>query len=211
MTGSPGAPRSAVHKDGIRLRRLNRQQVQDLRDDLADLYVAAAPATGCRDRRDFLSRLDDDVRRPGFALLLAETTTMVGCVFGAPVGRGDLWWRGVDPGRRHTVARLTAEGRVVALTQVVADPHGQSRAVAERLQERLLSVRHAALGLTLVDPADRAARSALRSWGWQDIGNVARHPGPVTLRALVLPRDPGPEPPYEPPPDHAPLTADRDG
>ena len=186
LVGGAGAP--AV-KDGIRLRRLSRWQAQDLREDLADLYVESVPGAAgrrFRDRRDFLSRLSGDVRRPGFALLLAETTTVVGCAFGVPVGRGDLWWRGVDPAQRRSVAGLTAAGQAFVLTQVVADPHRQDRAIAHRLQERLLAVRHASLGLTLIHPADRASRAAFASWGWQDIGEVVGRPGPVVLSALVL-------------------------
>ncbi|MEU7321650.1 hypothetical protein ABZ682_14010 [Streptomyces griseoviridis] len=214
-----GGPRAAAHRDGIRVRRLSRWQTQDLRDDLADLADPAVQAVlskvsapagggGCHDRRDFLDRLDDDIRRPGFALLVAETTTVVGCAFGVPVGRGDLWWRGVDPGRRHEAARLTTGGLVLAVTQVVADPRGQSRAVAQRLQDRLLAVHGAALGLTLVDPADRAVRSAFRSWGWQDIGDVVRYPGPVVRRALVLARDPRAPAASPDPPPHGTAPAD---
>jgi hypothetical protein len=194
-----GGLHGPVLKDAIRLRRLSRQQAQDLREDLADLYVESRPGAAgqrYRDRRDFLRRLACDVRRPGFALLLAETTTVVGCAFGVPVGRGDLWWRGVAPAPRRSVARLTAAGQAFALTQVVADPHGQNRAIAHRLQEHLLTARHASLGLTLVPPADRAVRAAFESWGWQDIGEVVRFPGPVVLRALVLPSAVPPEPAY---------------
>jgi hypothetical protein len=194
-----GGTREPVLKDAIRLRRLSRWQAQDLRDDLADLYVESAPGVAgarYRDRRDFLRRLAGDVRRPGFALLLAETTTVVGCSFGVPVGREDLWWRGVAPAPRRNVAQLTIAGRVFGLTQIVCDPHGQNRAIAHRLQEHLLAARHASLGLALVRPADRAERTAFASWGWQDIGEVVRFPGPVVLRALVLPPGETPEPAY---------------
>jgi hypothetical protein len=194
-----GGTREPVFKDGIRLRRLSRWQTQDLREDLADLYVASGSGVAgkrYRDRRDFLCRLASDVRRPGFALLLAETTAVIGCAFGVPVGRGDLWWRGVDPAQRRSVARLTAAGQAFTLTQVVADPHGQNRAIALRLQERLLAARHASLGLTLVHPADRASRAAFASWGWQDIGDVVGFPGPVVLRALVLRQGESPEAAY---------------
>ncbi|MFJ9422754.1 hypothetical protein [Streptomyces sp. NPDC101249] len=206
---SPGGPRAAAHKDGIRVRPLSRWQAQDLRADLADLCVRPSPAA-VGDRRDFLGRFDDALRRPGFTLLVAETTTVVGCAYGVPVGRGDLWWRDVDRGRRPAAARLTTEGRVLAVTQVVADPRGQSRAVARRLQERLLALRDAALGLTLLDPADRAARSALASWGWQDIGDVVRFPGPVVRRALVLERG-AREPSVPPPPAHGTASAPGGG
>jgi len=161
-----------------------------MREDLADLYVkSAVGAAGeqYRDREGFLRRLADDVRRPGFALLAAETTTMVGYAFGHPVGRDGSWWRGFGGALPWSIGQLTASEQVFTLTQVVAHPHEQNRDIADRLQERLLTDRHAALGVTLVHPYDRAARTAFQSWGWLEIGEIVRLPGPVTLRVLILP------------------------
>ncbi|MGW0632856.1 hypothetical protein [Streptomyces sp. NPDC002758] len=176
--------------NAIRLRRLNRGQAESLREDLADLYVKSAVGAGgeeYRDREGFLRRLAGDVRRPGFALLVAETTALVGYAFGYPVGRDGSWWRGFGGALPWSIGQLTAAGQVFALTQVVAHPHDQNRDIAGRLQERLLTDWHAVLGVTLVHPYDRAAYAAFRSWGWLELGEIVRLPRPVTLRVLVLP------------------------
>ncbi|MDF2270717.1 hypothetical protein P2Q00_35615 [Streptomyces coacervatus] len=150
-----------------------------------------------RDREGFLRRLAGDIRRPGFALLIAETTTLAGCAFGFPIGRDGSWWRGFAGALPWSIGQLTAAGQVFALTQVVAHPHEQNRDIADRLQERLLTDLHTSLGVTLVHPYDRAARTAFQSWGWLEIGEMVRLPGPVALRVLVLPvaRSPRPDSP----------------
>ena len=74
-------------KDGIRLRRLTRRQAEDMREDIADLAaesVAGTAGEAYHDRGDFLHRIAVTARRPGFALLVAETTVLVGCAFGFP-------------------------------------------------------------------------------------------------------------------------------
>jgi hypothetical protein len=183
--------------NAIRLRRLSRGQAEDLRENLADLYVQSAIGAGGREYRDregFLRRLAGDIRRPGFALLVAETTTLAGYTFGFPVGRDGSWWRGFAGTLPWSIGQFTAAGQVFTLTQVVAHPHEQNRDIAGRLQERLLTDLHASLGVTLVPPYDRAARTAFQSWGWLEIGEIVRLPGPVALRVLVLPVAPSPRP-----------------
>ncbi|MFF3456734.1 hypothetical protein ACFYXH_20840 [Streptomyces sp. NPDC002730] len=173
----------------IRLRRLNRWQAEGLKEDLADLYVEStdtAAGEEYRNRQAFLRRLTDDVRRPGFAMLIAETTTLAGCAFGFPVRRDGSWWRGFDGTLPQSIEQLTASGHVFAITEIVVHPHEQDRDLARRLQERLLADHQASLGATLVDQADRATYAAFQSWGWQEIGEVRRPPGPAVTRALVL-------------------------
>jgi hypothetical protein len=187
-------PRKGVDEpallNAIRLRRLNRGQAESLRENLADLYVKSAVGAGgeeYRDREGFLRRLAGALRRPGFALLVAETTTLAGYAFGFPVGRDGSWWRGFGGAAPWSIGQLTTAGQVFALTQVVAHPHEQNRDIADRLQERLLTDLHAALGVTLVHLSDRAALAAFLSWGWLDIGELRRPAGPTTFRALVFP------------------------
>ncbi|MFG3028398.1 hypothetical protein ACGFZJ_07595 [Streptomyces sp. NPDC048253] len=198
--GEGGTP-SAM--DALRLRRLNRWQAETLKEDLADLYVEssrAQPGEGYRDREAFLRRLTGAVRRPGFALLIAESTAFAGCVYGFPVRREGTWWRGFDGPLPRSVEQLTASGHVFAITETLVHPHADGQRLARRLQYRLLADHHASLGATLVEQADSAVRNAFLSWGWQDIGLVRRpsdqqllRPSdPVVLRALVLPLGLGP-------------------
>jgi hypothetical protein len=189
--------------DALRLRRLNRWQAETLKEDLADLYVEcsrARPGEGYRGREAFLRRFTGAVRRPGFALLIAESTAFAGCVYGFPVRREGTWWRGFDGPLPRSVEQLTASGHVFAITETLVHPHTDDKDLARRLQRRLLADHHASLGATLVDQADSAVCDAFMSWGWQDIGLVRRSSDqrslrpsdPVVLRALVLPLGLGP-------------------
>ncbi|WP_327351509.1 GNAT family N-acetyltransferase [Streptomyces sp. NBC_01304] len=177
--------------DTVRLRRLNRWQAEDLREDLADLYVESSttrPGEEFRGRQEFLHRLADNVQMPGFVMLIAEAQSVVGCAYGFPVVRDGSWWQGFDGPLPQNIEQLTASGHVFAITEVVVHPHGQHRGLARRLQERLLADHQASLGITSVDRSDRTACAALQSWGWQDVGEIRREPpGATALRVLVLP------------------------
>ncbi|MER5600007.1 STAS domain-containing protein [Streptomyces sp. NPDC002265] len=180
-------------KDGIRLRRLTRWQAEDMREDMADLAaesVAGTPGKAYHRRGDFLCRLVACARRPGFALLVAETTELVGCAFGFPVGPGSSGRRGFGGTLQESIQRLTSRARFVVLTQVVAHPHAQHRDIAHRLQQRLLTDLHSSLGVALLHPADRAGQAAFSSWGWENMGVVVGLPGPVTPCMLILHTEP---------------------
>ncbi|MEV6029003.1 STAS domain-containing protein [Streptomyces sp. NPDC052036] len=180
-----------VVKDGIRLRRLTRWQAEAMSEDIADLaveFVAGLSATAYRERGDFLRRLAVSARRPGFALLVAETTVLVGCVFGFPVGPCGRSERGLQ----ESVQRLTGCARFLFLTQVVAHQHTQHRDIGRRLQQRLLADRHTALGVTLLPAADQAGQAAFESWGWRNCGEMVGFPDRGASCVLVLFQEGGP-------------------
>ncbi|WP_246101074.1 hypothetical protein [Streptomyces cyaneus] len=199
MTAEPGRGQSREPGDGqppavapARLRRLSRWLVEGLREDLARLYVeshATAPGDPYRrpSRQNFLNRLTVDMRRPGFAMVIAETDSLTGCAFGFPVGGDGSWWLGFDGALPRSIEQLTASGNVFAFAAILIRPHPQDRELARRVQERLLTDHQASLGATLVDRADRPTLAALRSWGWLDVGELRRPAGATTFRALVLP------------------------
>ncbi|MDF3145215.1 MULTISPECIES: hypothetical protein [unclassified Streptomyces] len=199
MTAEPGRGQSRKPGDGepsavapARLRRLSRWLVEGLREDLARLYVesrATAPGDPYRrpSRQNFLNRLTVDMRRPGFAMVIAETDSLTGCAFGFPVGGDGSWWLGFDRALPRGIEQLTASGSVFAFAAILIRPHPQDRELARRVQERLLTDHQASLGTTLVDRADRPTLAALRSWGWLDVGELRRPAGATTFRALVLP------------------------
>ncbi|WP_369250641.1 hypothetical protein [Streptomyces sp. R41] len=138
-------------------------------------------------RRHFLNRLTADIRRPGFAMVIAETDGLVGCAFGFPVCSHGFWWLGFDGALPRGIEQLIASSGVFAITDLLVRPHPQDQEVARRLQERLLADQQASLGATLVDGADHPTLAALRSWGWLDVGEIWK---PITarlLRVLVLP------------------------
>jgi hypothetical protein len=199
MTAGPGRGQSRTPGDGepsavapARLRRLSRWLVEDLREDLVALYVESR-ATPQGDpyrrpsRQNFLNRLTVDMRRPGFAMVVAETDSLTGCAFGFPVGGDGSWWLGFDGALPAGIEQLTVSGDVFAFTGVLIPPHPQDRKLARRVQERLLTDHQASLGATLVDRTDRPTLTALHSWGWLDIGELRRPTGATTFRALVLP------------------------
>lgn len=144
MTAGPGRGQSRTPGEGVapaRLRRLNRRLVQDLREDLAGLYVESrvpAPGNACRrpGRQDFLN---------------AESDGLTGCAFGFPVRGDGSWWLGFDGVLPRGVGQLTVSGRAFAFGDILIRPHPQDRELARRVQKRLLTDHQASLGATLVD------------------------------------------------------------
>ena len=172
------------------LRRLNRWQAERQREDLADLYVECCgiePGEEFHHREKFKHRMVSNARHPGFDMLVAETGTLVGFVFGIPVDRDGSWWQGFIGGVPPYVEQLTASGHVFAVTDLVVHPYARHHGVAGHLLDRLLGDHHASLGVCLVDEADHGVYAALQAWGWQEIGEVRRAPAGSVLRALVLP------------------------
>ncbi|MFF3610667.1 hypothetical protein [Streptomyces sp. NPDC002580] len=172
---------------------MNRGLAQGLSGKLTDLYVdshetSSRPDAYCRpSRRNFLNRLTADIRRPGFAMVIAETDCLVGCAFGFPVHSDGFWWIGLDGALLRGVEQLAADGGIFAITDVLVPPHPQDAHVARRLQRRLLADHRTSLGATLVDRADHPTLTTLRSWGWLDVGEFWKPAGATLLRVLVLP------------------------
>jgi hypothetical protein len=171
---------------------VNPWLVDSPREELAGLYVesrAAAPGDPYRrpSHQNFLNRLTVDMRLPGFAMVIAETDSMMGCAFGFPVRGDGSWWLGFDGALPCSIEQLTVSGNVFAFADILIRPHPQDRELARRVQERLLTDHQASLGATLVDRADHPTLAALRSWEWLDIGELRRPAGATTFRALVLP------------------------
>ncbi|MFI8090350.1 hypothetical protein ACIF9R_18835 [Streptomyces sp. NPDC086080] len=127
------------------------------------------------------------MRRPGFAMVIAETHSLMGCAFGFPVLGDGSWWLGFEGTLPRSVGQLTVCGGVFTFADIMIRPHPQDQELARRVQERLLTDHQASLGATLVDQADRPTLATLRSWGWLDIGELRRPLGATTFRALVLP------------------------
>lgn len=137
----------------VRLRRVNRRLAQGLGGELADLYVASRE-TSSREayrrpsRRHYLNRLASDIRRPGFAMVIAETDGLVGCAFGFPIRGDGFRWLGCDGASPHSIEQLTESGSVFAITDTLVRPHPQGEDVTRRLQDRLLTGQRATLGAT---------------------------------------------------------------
>ncbi|BCM67886.1 hypothetical protein EASAB2608_03220 [Streptomyces sp. EAS-AB2608] len=194
--GRPRRERGSSPQEGERLRPLSRGQVDDRLKELGDLYAEVSgggPWAWNEARAAFLRRLAADARRPGFSLLIAETTVLTGCAYGFPAGGAGPWWAAVEEGVRCGLLRRIAPGRLFVVSGIVVPSRVrreyQDRAwnLARRLQRRLLADHGAALGVTLVGSRDDGTVEALRSWGWRSAGDAplaAVPPGPC--RVLVL-------------------------
>lgn len=219
-TGMPGRPRTppeqphpARHRQGPSpergelVRPLTRYQIADHMAELGELYTNTLPSRPrafdhpTQDRSAaFLRRLAGHMRRPGFELLVAETTgpsgatVITACAYGFPVGGDDSpWWQELDGYLPANLLRLAAPGGLFAIGDILVErrvrtqDQGRDWNLARRLQTRLLDDHTAALGVMLVDRGDAAALEALQSWGWSclptETGGMS-WPGP--RRLLVL-------------------------
>jgi anti-anti-sigma factor len=178
--------------EGVRLRRLSRWQTEAMGEDIADLAVASVAGTAgeaYNEGREVLRRLAVSARHPGFALLVAETTELVGCAYGFPVGEDGSGQQDHDETLLKCIGRLTSCAEFVVLTQFVAHPHPRNRDIARRLQQHLLADRNSPLGVTLLHPADRAGQATFTSWGWRNMGEIVGLPGPFAPCVMTLPRE----------------------
>ncbi|MGW3144297.1 MULTISPECIES: hypothetical protein [Streptomyces] len=183
-------------QEGERLRPLTRCQVEDRLQELGDLYAEVSgggPWAWNQARTVFLRHLAADTRRPGFLLLIAETTALTGCAYGFPAGSAGPWWEGFDGHLPGNLLSRAASGRLFVVSEIVVPPRVrreyQDRAwnLARRLQRRLLADRGAVLGVTLVDSGDDGTVEALGSWGWRSAGDDALTALPTSpFRVLVL-------------------------
>lgn len=192
----PRPERGSSPGEGERLRPLTRRQIEDRRQELGDLYAETSgggPWAWNQDRDAFLRRLAADVRRPGFELLIAETTALTGCAYGFPVPGDGPWWErsgGCLPGK---LLRLAAAGRLFVVCGILVPPRvrrenqGRSWNLARRLQRRLLTDHGAAVGVVLVNRSDHKTAEALRSWGWRYLEGDPPRTSPLgPFRVLVL-------------------------
>lgn len=170
-------------REGARLRPLTRGQVEDRLQELGDLYAefsGGGPWAWNEARAAFLRHLAADARRPGFSLLIAETTVLTGCAYGFPVAGAGPWWAGFDGHVQGSLLRRVASGRLFAVSGIVVPSRvrreNQDRAwnLARRLQRRLLADNGAALGVALVEARDDGIAETLRSWGWRSAGDDPR-------------------------------------
>ncbi|MBP5892163.1 hypothetical protein [Streptomyces scabiei] len=198
-TGKPSSSRperGSSPREGQRVRPLSRRQIEDHLQELGDLYAETSgggPWAWNQARGDFLRRLAADVRRPGFELLVAETTALTGCAYGFPVRGDGPWWEGFDGYLPVRLLRIAASGHLFVISGIHVPSRvrrqNQDRAwnLARRLQKRLLTDHGAAVGVTLVNRSDHRTVDALRSWGWRYIEGDTPRTAPLgPFRVLVL-------------------------
>ncbi|MQY35541.1 hypothetical protein SRB17_35190 [Streptomyces sp. RB17] len=194
--GRPKREQGSSPYEGERIHPLTRGQVGDRLQELGDLYAEVSgggPWAWNQARAAFLRHLSADARRPGFSLLIAESTALTGCAYGFRAGGAGPWWAGFDGHVRGSLLRRVAPGRLFVVAGIVVPSRVrreyQDRAwnLARRLQRRLLADDGAALGVTLADSRDDGAVETLWSWGWRSAGDdtLTALP-PCPFRVLVL-------------------------
>ncbi|MBM7170116.1 hypothetical protein JQK87_17195 [Streptomyces sp. G44] len=162
------------------LRRLSRWQAEQQRESVADLCVEACrgmPGAGYRDRQAFLERFEQDVRQPGFDMVVADAGGLAGCLYGyraAPTGE---WWDGFRGTLPAGVEGLTASGRVFLLSELMVVPARRRAGVATRLWTLLVSRHTADAVVAVIRREDERGRAVLRAWGWEKLGESAPGPG----------------------------------
>ncbi|MGW1586389.1 hypothetical protein [Streptomyces sp. NPDC002386] len=177
---------------------MTRCQVADRLAGLGDLYAECAgggPWQWNEGRCLFLRRLATDLRRPGFALLIAEAASMTGYAYGFPVRDDGPRWPGLDRCLPAALRRIAVSGSLFAVSAIVVRPSvraqypGRDWNLARRLQRRLLADHDAVLGVTLVARGDVQTLRALRSWGWRSpVPGTRATPRHAPCRVLVLDR-----------------------
>ena len=169
------------------VRPLTRRQIDDRMRELGELYtntssyragVSDASAQGRS--AAFRRRLAGHMRRPGFELLVAESTGpsgvtgLMACAYGFPVRGDGPWWDGLDGWYLpESLRRVAAFGRLFAIADILVERRVRTKDqnrewnLARRLQKRLLSDHAAELGVTLVERDNADTLEALLSWGWR--------------------------------------------
>ncbi|MFJ9704490.1 hypothetical protein [Streptomyces sp. NPDC101234] len=200
LPDSAKAERRSSPEVAERVRPLTRGQVADRLQELGDLYAETSGGDAWawnQARAAFLRRLAADARRPGFSLLIAETTVLAGYAYGFRPADAGPWWAGACGHLGGSLLRRGASGGLFVVSGIVVPPRvrreyrDQVWNLARRLQRRLLADHGAALGVTLVDARDARTVETMRSWGWRTAGDdtlpvmpPAVPPGP--FRVLVL-------------------------
>lgn len=159
------------------LRRLSRWQADQQREAVADLYVEAyreAEDEAFHDRIEFLTHLSEHVQRPGFEMVIASTTGLVaGSVYGFRADRTGECWQGFEGALPPETAELTSAGRVFVMAELMVRPSFRRSTVATRLQETLLNRADSGLAMVVIGQENAAARAALHSWSWENLGKIS--------------------------------------
>lgn len=162
----------------------------DLADTLADVYVeswAHQRDNPFRSRGAFLERLDGYRRSPGFLLVTARDGAgeLVGYIFGYRLPAGSQWWEGIDPPVSEEFAREDGQ-RTLALIELHVRPPFRRRGIAGALVGEYVRGRGAERATLCVDPANVAASTAYRTWGWRVLGRLQPFPDSPVFDVLLL-------------------------
>ncbi|SFD59986.1 hypothetical protein [Streptomyces aidingensis] len=174
------------------LRRLSRWQAEDQRNDIADVHAEAyrdTPGAALHDRQDFLSRFAEHVQQPEFDLVLACAPAVVGCAYGFRIDRDGSWWDRFSqvPPELAELTSVANSRQLFVMAELMVRPAHRNHGVGGRLHDQLLARSSAPLAVTLLEPGNGMARSALQGWGWLHSGKLHPRGDTAPLEAWTFP------------------------
>jgi ribosomal protein S18 acetylase RimI-like enzyme len=146
------------------------------------------------DVQQWLNDLDEQLGRPGFALVLAtQDREPVGFAYGytmtADVPR---WHRIVEPFHSEMPREALVAGRIFTLMEFAVLNRWRRSGIGRALHDRLLSERDEPLALLTVREDAQAAQAAYKAWGWRMVGHRPREDGPgYDVLVKILPAGQG--------------------
>jgi GNAT superfamily N-acetyltransferase len=133
---------------------------------------------------------------PGFRLVVATAGSatagdhVIGAVYGHQLRPGTQWWDGADPPVSEEIS-TERDGRTLAIIDMMVRAGWQLHGVGARMHAVLLAAGAEERSTLLVEPANRAARSAYASWGYREVTSIQPAAFPNADPFLVLLRDAG--------------------
>lgn len=133
---------------------------------------------------EFLGRLAEESKRPGFGLVAAyDGGRLLGFAYGYTMPAGK-WWHGTDCPAPDKVK--TADKFAVIEWAVLPDQRGAG--IGRRLLDELLADRRVRYATLAVNPA-ADARAIYERWGWRQVAST--RPGKMPGMAVMLLELPG--------------------
>ena len=160
------------------------ERAVELRAVYAEVFSLPPYNEGPELAEEFLDRLAEESKRPGFSLVAAcGCGRLVGFAYGYTMPAGE-WWDGTD---RPAPEEVKAADKLAVIEWAVL-PERRGAGVGRRLLDELLTGRRERWAtLTVVPAAD--ARVIYDRWGWRQVAST--RPGRMPGMAVMLLELPG--------------------
>ncbi|MET8870764.1 GNAT family N-acetyltransferase [Nocardia sp. NPDC004604] len=168
--------------DRVEFQHIDAAQARDLRVTVADIYrrsymdaIASGDPFDSPDQ--FMHRFDtytSPARASAFAMVIAfQDGQPAGQTWGWSLSPNAPWWNNFQPDDAiYDRAAFTNEDgtRTFALSEIMVCANYTGRGLARALHDELLGSRHEKRSTLLVEPDNRRAYRAYRTWGWTRAG-----------------------------------------
>lgn len=176
----------------ITIQRYEQPQAAEQLDAILPVYeeVYAEPpyCEGPREVTEFLDRLDHQLNRPGFRLVVAAAdTAVIGFSFGFLLPADTQWWaEELEPLPRE-FTRETGQ-RTFAIIELAVRAPFRRRGIATRLHATLIDGLTAERVTLAVRPEPEAApaRAAYAAWGYHKVGQAQPWDGAPVYDTMML-------------------------